>query len=156
MTKARACSACGVEKPLEEYWRRLEGRQGRCKDCAREYKRARQRSTRHRARQLWDSARRRSLTSGREFSLSVDDVYERLQKGRCEATGLPFDFLPMPRRRARNPYAPSLDRVDPEIGYTKANTRIVVWAFNAMRNEFPDEVLDTVFRAWKETSCEPC
>ncbi len=152
----KKCTACGEDKPLTEYWRRGAGTQARCKECCLAYKRGRHRTVRGRARQLWDSARIRAASTGREFTLTIEEIEAALQEGTCHATGLPFDMAPAARPGARNPYAPSLDRVDSSLGYTPENTRLVVWAFNAMRNEFGDDVLDTVFRAWKETSCEPC
>lgn len=55
-----------------------------------------------------------------------------------------------PNTGRANPYGPSLDRINPSDGYTPENTRVVVWALNAMRNEFSDEVIDFVFASWKE------
>jgi hypothetical protein len=48
---------------------------------------------------------------------------------------LPFTY----GLEARNPWSPSLDRIDPKIGYTLENTRVVVWIYNTAKNVFHDE-----------------
>ena len=75
---------------------------------------------------------------GRRFrdgnELTPEWIMEKLQKGFCEVTKLPFTY----GLDARNPWSPSLDRIDPSIGYTLENTRVVVWIFNAAKNVFKD------------------
>lgn len=75
---------------------------------------------------------------GRRFrdgnELTPEWIMEKLQQGLCEVTGLPFTY----GLDARNPWSPSLDRIDPSIGYTIENTRVVVWIFNAAKNVFKD------------------
>ena len=76
---------------------------------------------------------------GRRFregnELTPEWILEKLSKGVCEITGLPFTY----GTQARNPWSPSLDRIDPEKGYTLENTRVVVWIYNACKNVFSDE-----------------
>lgn len=75
---------------------------------------------------------------GRRFrdgnELSVEWILNKLQDGKCEVTGLPFTYS----LNARNPWSPSLDRMDPNIGYTLDNTRVVLWIYNASKNVFTD------------------
>lgn len=76
---------------------------------------------------------------GRRFrdgnELSPEWILEKLSKGVCEVTGLPFTY----GLQARNPWSPSLDRIDPSKGYTLENTRVVLWIYNAAKNVFSDE-----------------
>ncbi len=76
---------------------------------------------------------------GRRFrdgnELSPEWILEKLSKGVCEVTGLPFTYS----LESRNPWSPSLDRIDPTKGYTLENTRVVVWIYNAAKNVFSDE-----------------
>ena len=58
----------------------------------------------------------------------------KLNVGICEVTGIPFTY----GLNARNPWSPSLDRIDPSVGYTLENTRVVVWIYNAAKNVFSD------------------
>lgn len=104
-----------------------------------------------RAKILCRSAGKRAAVRGLAFSLDEEEVASAIKAGTCAATGLSFDLTPDKKRC--NPLAPSLDRVDPAAGYTRENTRVVIWAFNCMRNEFSDEVLETVFKAWLAKRC---
>ncbi len=83
---------------------------------------------------LWSGARRRANKDGIPFTLSLDRVKAAIERGRCEVTGLDFEL-----GAGRSPWAPSLDRESPLLGYTNENTRIVVWLFNAAKNKFTDE-----------------
>lgn len=102
-----------------------------------------------RARALLDGARKSARRRGQVVEITREWIAERIGAGVCQATGHAFD-LRRPSRGRSNPMAPSLDRIDPDQGYTEENTRVVVWALNAMRNEYGDDVLDVVFRAYAE------
>jgi hypothetical protein len=75
---------------------------------------------------------------GRRFrdgnELTVEWILNKLQTGTCEVTSLPFTYS----LNARNPWSPSLDRIDPNLGYTLDNTRVVLWIYNASKNVFTD------------------
>lgn len=60
--------------------------------------------------------------------------------GRCELTGLHFRETQIGSGRARRPFAPSLDRIDPEQPYTRDNCRLVLQAVNFALNAWGDEV----------------
>jgi hypothetical protein len=66
-----------------------------------------------------------------------------ITSGLCEFTHLPFSTL----NGTAGPWAPSIDRVKPELGYVDNNIRIVVWAFNRAKADWPDGVLLTLARA---------
>nr|WEM05543.1 endonuclease [Ralstonia phage BOESR1] len=81
---------------------------------------------------MWNAARQRAKVKGLEFSITQDWVEERLQAGRCEVTGIPFDFT------FNRIWSPSLDRVDNALGYTPENTRMVVFIYNSAKNTGTD------------------
>jgi hypothetical protein len=60
--------------------------------------------------------------------------------GRCALTGLPFRETQVGSGRARRPYAPSLDRIDPEKHYFLENCRLVLQAVNFALNAWGDDV----------------
>ena len=66
--------------------------------------------------------------------LTPEWIAEKLTAGFCEVTGLAFVLTGEPR----NPWSPSLDRIDSSVGYTLENTRVVVWIYNAAKNVFSD------------------
>ena len=90
-----------------------------------------------RATALLNYAKRRADKRGLAFCLTQDWAVERLDKGVCEATGLPLVFA---TGRGRSPFSPSLDRIDPARGYTPDNTMVVCWAWNAAKGEWGDDV----------------
>lgn len=77
---------------------------------------------------------------GIPFSLDVAWVKQELAKGKCAVTGMPLvkpTYTPG-RRGVRNPWTPSIDRIDNTKGYTKGNCRIVVWMYNLAKNNYGD------------------
>lgn len=104
-----------------------------------------------RASKLFLACRQRSRLGGFAFDLTKEWIAERIRRGVCEATGLPFDITPLPprsERKSRTPaFAPSLDRIERGGGYTQANTRVVVFIYNVARSDFDDEELTTLAKA---------
>ena len=72
------------------------------------------------------------------FDLVLEDILPAVEAGHCELTGLPFDFKPS-KEKSKNPYAPSVDRIDSDKGYTRDNVRVVLWAVNQALGECSDE-----------------
>jgi hypothetical protein len=74
------------------------------------------------------NASKRAKKFGREFTLDRAFIVERLEKGVCEVSGLPFVF------QAYSLFAPSLDRKDNSKGYTPDNTQVVVFGYNTCKS----------------------
>ncbi len=89
---------------------------------------------------LFHKARGRAKQKGLEFELTVEWVQERLSRGHCEVSRLPFEYDLGTSDKA-NPWSPTIDRRDSAIGYTIENCRLVVWAYNAAKNSWSDEVV---------------
>lgn len=90
-----------------------------------------QSSPEKRALMVLDAARQRCKKHGFAFSVDIDWVRKRVvEHGRCEITGIPFDFDVKPRERRRNAFFPSLDQKVAGEGYTPENTRVVLVAVN--------------------------
>ncbi len=90
---------------------------------------------------ILNAAKRRAVKAQRPFLLTRDWVCARIAAGYCEATGLAFDLTPAMTRRFTRPLAPSIDRIDPSQGYTPANCRVVIYAYNVARGRWGDDVL---------------
>jgi hypothetical protein len=66
-------------------------------------------------------ARRRAKSMNVEFTLTKAWFIEKLQAGRCERSGILFDYEP------GSPWVPSPDRLNSTIGYTPTNCQMVCW-----------------------------
>lgn len=95
---------------------------------------------------VWPRAR--SNAGGRrgvQFDLTEDDAVDlsRLAGWRCAVSGTPFSLLEVGHRKQR-PYAPSIDRIDSALGYSKDNCRVVCVAVNFALNCWGEEVFRTI------------
>ena len=83
---------------------------------------------------LWKSAKSSSQKKGLDFDLTVEWIEQKLVYGKCEVSELDFDFSSKNTGKyghgSQNPFGPSLDRTNPNKGYTKDNVKVVVWIYN--------------------------
>jgi hypothetical protein len=96
------------------------------------------------ARILLSRARRRTS----DASLTGTDlmmIWERCE-GRCAVSGLEFSSAAVGAGRARHPFMPSLDQIEPGKGYSADNVRLVCVAANFAMNAWG---LDTLIRVAK-------
>ena len=95
---------------------------------------------------LLNYARDRAKRTGVAFDIDADWLAGKLAGGVCELTGLKIERV-APGNYRTHPFAPSLDRIVPALGYTKDNVRLVCFAVNRARSDWGDEVLMTIARA---------
>ncbi len=87
-----------------------------------------------------------------EFDLDVnfiDEMYTA-QNGKCALTKI--DFMFEKQDSSRRPFAPSIDRIDSKLGYTKDNVRLVCIVVNLSLNEFGDQVFDKMCKSYVENT----
>lgn len=101
------------------------------------------------ARALLSQARGRAGRRGMECSITEPDVEAMLAPGVCALTGLPF-VMEWDGPSRRNPWTPSLDRIDVTKGYIDGNVRAVCWIVNHIRCDYPDEVVAIAAKAMAE------
>ena len=93
------------------------------------------------ARKAWliafRAASRRARRFGLEFHLTHEWAAEKYERG-SPLSGLPFGV---------GPFAPSIDRIDSDGGYTIDNSRMVLRAENLFKNEWSDDVVVTIATA---------
>lgn len=99
-------------------------------------------------------ARARAVKQMVPFNLSVDQVLKLAeeQEFRCSMTGIEFySKYDGPQTRI-NPFAPSVDRRVPALGYVPGNVRLVIFAVNAMLMDWGDDLFFQVansYRYWR-------
>lgn len=101
----------------------------------------------HRIRRLLHTSKKTAKTKSFEHSLDKQWCLSKLS-GVCEATGLPFDLSVDGIYKKMNPFAPSIDRIDNTLGYTKDNCQMVIWIYNCSKNTFDLKDLYTMCKAF--------
>lgn len=145
------CEACQAELGVEVSRRTVQAyrsafRRHGATWAERENERHRSWSKTALAKKLTGQARQSARKRGLEFALDSQEVELLLGPMTCAVTKLPL-ILEYSGSSARNPWAPSLDRIDGSKGYLPGNVRVVCWAYNLMRADFPDEVVRKVAQA---------
>lgn len=170
MTKIaeRECAKCSMTKDVSEFYRKGRGYTSYCKVCMRALSHQRVVDGRDRAsklkyeekqghargdlpsrqhlsaiqrmsREIYRNARKRSLYGNIKFDLTSDDV-EQMIKVFCENNY-------HSESTSKNPFKPSLDRIDSSNGYTKSNTKVCWMIENYCKNTFTDdEVIEFCMR----------
>ena len=155
MTDCKICSRCNQSLPIEGFHKgnASYGKMSWCKKCANAYKVEAHRKNPEkrqafdtkrlaspvgRASNIYRAAKRRALAKGVDFSVSICRIEQAVVDGVCERTGISFD-LTKPELLSRNPYAASIDRIDPFKGYTDDNVQIVVSMYNLGKSQFSDD-----------------
>lgn len=86
----------------------------------------------NRCQQLLSGAKNRSKKQDRPINVTLDDLIELWYKqdSKCAISGIPFN-LDFPEKDGEPRFdAPSIDRIVPELGYTKGNIRLVIYQIN--------------------------
>lgn len=104
------------------------------------------------ARALLGQAKQRAKQRGIPCEMTEEEVSALLATGVCSVTGLPFSFIRDGQNSLKNPWAPSLDRIDRTLGYTVGNVRATCWLFNHMRCDYSDDDILIVARALVEAN----
>jgi len=65
-------------------------------------------------------------------------IEEKILLGYCEVTSIPFDLTSQTSgtSHTKNPWVPSLDRIDSAGVYSKDNVQLVVYMYNVCKAEF--------------------
>ena len=88
---------------------------------------------------LTKDAKYRAKKAGLCFDVDSAWILKKLDLGFCEMTGLAFTYEAPRKGYMRNPYSPSIERHDNSLGYTKKNTKVVIWAYNQAKGQWNDK-----------------
>lgn len=103
---------------------------------------------------LLHAARKRSKEKGLTCELTTELIENmwKMQNGKCALTDIEFQ-IPQERTGGKaSPFAPSIDRIDCNKGYTQDNVRLVCVAVNYALNEFGEETFRKVCEAYLSSS----
>jgi len=151
---SKLCSSCKQIKNLEEFSvnnATKDGLQYNCKSCDNAYQRKRKKEKSSeikenskkylkrkrkdrewRLKQLFQSAKARAKNNGREFTITVEDVFKMYpENGMCPV----FNFKLEWGDRGFREHSPSIDRIDSSKGYTKENCQIISWKANRLKTD---------------------
>ncbi|GAB6141171.1 hypothetical protein JCM14076_19000 [Methylosoma difficile] len=99
------------------------------------------------ARKLLNACRANAKKRGHECTLTIEDIEQLLEPMICSVTGLALSWDDRAESDKYRWLAPSVDRIDNNVGYNLDNVRVVCVAFNQMRSDIPDDVVTTVAKA---------
>jgi len=138
----KACTKCGEVKSVNDFYK---GRAD-CKECVKSWRRRRYLITKNYydtedgwINQMLANKRLYCKNHTLPYDLLNTWLKDKLCSGCCEATGISFDV----NKGGRSPFGPSIDRIDPNGGYTMDNCRVVVNCYNLAKSNWSD---DDVFR----------
>ncbi|MCK9468853.1 MAG: hypothetical protein M0Q49_05500 [Porticoccaceae bacterium] len=103
------------------------------------------------ARMLLGQARQRAKRLKVPCTLTEHDIDLLLEGMTCSVTGLSLSFTKHEGDSLKNPWTPSLDRINRQLGYAAGNVRVVCWLFNHMRGDYSDENVMRVAKALVES-----
>lgn len=141
----RDCRQCGAYLPLSEYYRHPSGRDGHgtsCRECV-----LRDQTDKHRISAMLGRSKARAKKQQLDYNLDKTWLRLKLLAGLCEFSGVPFV-----NGQQYHPFSPSLDRVDPSLGYTKDNCKVILLCLNGFKGtasmELFTECMETVSAAF--------
>jgi len=151
------CRKCETNKPLSEF---KPYRKHICAECLREQARLRyakqkkvtkansrlqndylrnyRLSAHGRTILLINKAKFRAKNKNLKFEISYGFIRQKLENGKCEKTGIEFTFENN-EKSFRNPYSPSIDKIDPFGDYIEDNIQVVCNFYNTSKGQMTDD-----------------
>lgn len=93
-----------------------------------------------RRQQLVAQARYRAKVAGLPCTISAKTLH---WPAICPALGIAIDYSPK-ARSTRREASPSIDRIDPRLGYTQDNAIVISWRANRIKNDATAEELELI------------
>lgn len=163
----KTCSKCKTEKPLTEFYKRSRSYTAWCKDCMKELSRQRvfdgrdkvskikyelknghdrknpkpkrephNKGVRHvsdlhkMVKEMHRNMKKRAIFSNLEIEITFEELLKMVEDF-CNSN---YHII----STKKHPFKPSIDRIDPQKGYTKENTKICWMIENLCKNTFTE------------------
>jgi len=95
-----------------------------------------------RASMLRNRCKQRAKKYNYDFSLTKEYIISLLENGVCEKTNIKLII----DDSTYHPYAPSIDRIDNNKGYTNDNIQVTCMIYNFCKNKFSEEQVNEFFK----------
>lgn len=132
----KQCRSCGVEKPLEAFYKKGNGVTSKCIDCTKAYYQTEEHKAYQRQYQkenttteqgMLNRSRSRARKKGFEHNIDLSDIFI---PERCPLLDIPLAV----GTECATDNSPSLDRIDPSKGYIKGNVWVISNKANSIKN----------------------
>jgi hypothetical protein len=116
-------------------------------DYSREYQAEKRKDFTYRIKMLVNASKQRAKEKGIEHSITVQDVLNEYPiDGICPVLGIKLEFGTAGFRDN----SPSIDKIDPKLGYTKDNIQILSWRANRLKVDATIEELELLIAYLKQ------
>jgi hypothetical protein len=139
--RGSVCIECNKTKALRYYSERCLSSDFKRKHANNEISRR----NRNKAKALWSFAKRRAKLKGIEFSITPEDI---IVPNLCPIFGIELNF----GTKIEWESSPSLDRINPNLGYIKDNIKVISWKANRLKTNASVEELEKIIKYMKEVS----
>jgi hypothetical protein len=102
-----------------------------------------------RAASIYHSAKKRNIPLGFESAMELAAYIKQIAPEKCPCFEVPF----VERGNGFSPWSPSIDKIDPKLGYIKNNIQIISMLANCMKRDATKEQL-IQFSKWIDKTCK--
>lgn len=116
-------------------------------DYGRKYQAEKRKDFNYRIKMLVNASKQRARLKGIEHNITVEDVLELYPvDGKCPVFGITLEF----GNAGFRDNSPSIDKIDPNLGYTKDNIQIISWRANRLKVDATIEELELLLAYLKQ------
>lgn len=103
--------------------------------------------------EMYRNTKKNSVKRNIPFDLTKDDLNHLIKRSKdaCEITGIKFQTVDGSAKFERQPFTPSIDRIDSTLGYSLDNCRLVCVSVNFAINTWGEWVLHEIASAMLKT-----
>jgi hypothetical protein len=148
------CNKCKIWKLKSDFNFRKDGKSRNCKSCEDSYRKANTSRINEFAKKykkenpeksLLYAAKSRARLGGLQFDIDINDI--NIPQF-CPVLGIEISTDGLKNT------SPSLDKIIPELGYTKGNVRVISWRANWIKNNMTDNEVEMLYKDSKKWKCK--